>query len=83
MKELAPSATLLSDWKKAKICWDEYGVRYRQEMMPQAAVIRMLADKAKDSVITLLCFEREENPHCHRHLLKELIVKAQTKDRPI
>lgn len=77
MRELAPSATLLSDWKKQKISWDEYEVRYRQEMTSQAAAIRMLADKAKHETLTLLCFEREGNPHCHRHLLKELIMKAQ------
>jgi uncharacterized protein YeaO (DUF488 family) len=81
MRELAPSATLLSDWRKGRISWDEYEVRYRQEMIHQAVAIRMLADRAKHSIVTLLCFEREGNPHCHRYLLKELVMKAQIQHR--
>ena len=81
MKELAPSPTLLWDWKRGVISWDEYGVRYRAEMTPRASLIKMLANRAKPDVITLLCFEREENPHCHRYLLKELLVAAQIERR--
>lgn len=77
MRELAPSTTLLWDWKKGRISWDEYIVRYRAEMILQASLIKTLADRAKEHTVTLLCFEREGNPHCHRHLLKALIGAAQ------
>jgi uncharacterized protein YeaO (DUF488 family) len=76
-QNLAPSKELLQDWKKHKITWQEYTLRYHEEMRDQQAAIKELADRAKRGTITLLCFERENDPHCHRHLLKELVEKAQ------
>jgi len=73
MRNLAPSKELLHDWKKQTITWQEYTLRYHQEMREQQAAIKELADRAKRGTITLLCFEREDEPCCHRHLLKELI----------
>jgi uncharacterized protein YeaO (DUF488 family) len=73
MKVLAPSATLLSDWRNGRISWEEYEDRYRAEMASQGAVIATLAFRARHSTVTLLCYEREGDPHCHRYLLKKLI----------
>jgi uncharacterized protein YeaO (DUF488 family) len=75
LKDVAPSVELLQDWKKGNISWDEYKERYHQEMLQQHERIRELAERAKGKTITLLCFECEDNPHCHRHLLKKLIEK--------
>ena len=77
LKGVAPSVELLQDWKTSNITWPEYKKRYHQEMTLQQEMIRKLAIMASDKTITLLCFEREENPHCHRHLLKELIEKSK------
>jgi len=73
LPNLAPSKELLWDWKKQRITWQEYTVRYHEEMREQQAAIKELADRAKRGTITLLCFEREDEPCCHRYLLKELI----------
>jgi uncharacterized protein YeaO (DUF488 family) len=73
LKDVAPSKKLLKDWKDRKITWDEYKERYYQGMLSQQEKIKELAERAKHRTITLLCFEREENPQCHRHLLKKLI----------
>ena len=35
--------------------------------------LQRLAQMAVSSTITLLCFEAEGDPQCHRHLLKRLI----------
>ncbi len=75
LKEVAPSVELLHDWKASNISWNEYKNRYYKEMAQQQETISKLAKKASDKTITLLCFEREENSHCHRHLLKKLIEK--------
>ena len=75
LKDAAPGVELLQDWKKGNISWGEYKKRYHQEMTQQHETIRKLATRASDKIITLLCFEREDNPHCHRHLLKKLIEK--------
>ena len=72
-RELAPSKHLLREWRSRRISWDEYEIRYGQEMVPHRQVIEELAQRAKGNGITLLCFEREGNPHCHRHLLKKMI----------
>ena len=77
LKEVAPSVELLHDWKTSNISWDEYKECYHQEMTQQHETIRKLAKRVSDKIITLLCFEREDNPHCHRHLLKDLIEKLK------
>ena len=75
IRELAPSKELLQDWKSNKTAWQEYKQRYFKEMENQQEFIQELADLAATETITLLCFEKEDNPHCHRHLLKQLILK--------
>ena len=77
LKDAAPSVELLQDWKKGNISWAEYKKHYYQEMTLQQEMIRRLAKMARDKTITLLCFEREDNPHCHRHLLKNLIERSK------
>ncbi len=77
LRNLAPSKELLRDWKKQRISWEEYTVRYHEEMQGQQEAIRDLANRARRSTITLLCFEREDDPCCHRHLLKKLIEREQ------
>lgn len=75
IRELAPGKELLRDWKNNAVSWQEYETRYFREMESKRQFIRQLADIAAAETITLLCFEKEDNPHCHRHLLKQLIEK--------
>lgn len=77
LRNLAPSKELLHDWKQQKISWEQYEVRYHAEMQGQKETIRELAKRSKCGTITLLCLEREDNPHCHRHLLKRLIENGE------
>ena len=73
IRELAPSKELLQDWKNEKNTWQEYEQRYFKEMESQTQFIQELVKLAESGTITLLCFEKEDNPCCHRHLLKRLI----------
>jgi uncharacterized protein YeaO (DUF488 family) len=73
LKTLAPSEELHDDWQERKNSWEEYTVRYHEEMRGQLEAIRDLAKRANRDTITLLCCEYEDNPCCHRHLLKRLI----------
>jgi uncharacterized protein YeaO (DUF488 family) len=75
IRELAPSKELLQDWKNNSITWQEYEQRYFEEIEDKQELIKKLANLAASGTITLLCFEKEDNPHCHRHLLKQLIMK--------
>ena len=78
MLEVAPSVELLRDWKAGKISWTEYESRYFKEIASQTEKIRGLAKQSRHNTITLLCFEKENNPCCHRHLLKRLIDQVMT-----
>jgi len=69
LKNLAPSEELLEDWNKQRISWGKYKLRYHEEMHGQREAIKKLAQRAKRRTITLLCYEREDNPCCHRHSL--------------
>jgi uncharacterized protein YeaO (DUF488 family) len=62
-------------WVRRTLSWDEYTVRYHEEMLAQEAAVRALRQKTREGTTTLLCFEREGDPCCHRHLLKKLIEK--------
>ena len=73
IRDLAPSKELLQDRKNNNITWQEYELRYFKEMENEQQCMQILADLAASGTITLLCFEKEGNPHCHRHLLKYLL----------
>ena len=73
VQNLAPSKKLVQDWKAGSLTWAEYESRYSEEMAARQADIEALAKKSALGTITLLCFESEGDPHCHRHLLKRMI----------
>lgn len=68
--ELAPSAEILTDYKKKTIKWDEYERRFRelmQERKAETGVERVNMDKA-----CLLCSEPKADK-CHRRLVAEYL----------
>lgn len=81
--QLGPSVELLTDWRQEKITWAEYKERFRDEMDGLASEILLIGlkeleyDSGELTVITLLCVEHEDNPHCHRHILKKLIERRR------
>ena len=73
-RNVAPGYDLKSEWESNKISWDEYEYYYIEEMEFEDDNIRILAERsARGEVITLLCCDKEDDPHCHRHILKALI----------
>jgi uncharacterized protein YeaO (DUF488 family) len=63
------------------IGWEEYRRRYLEEMKEQEEDIAFLAEKAAEGkTITLLCSSAcEDESHCHRTLLKQLIEERLAK----
>ena len=67
-KSLAPTKDILDDYKKKRITWDDYEVRFN----------RLLEERHPESHLTpeeldhgcLLCSEHEHE-HCHRRLVTE------------
>ena len=74
--DLGPSKKLLFSYKNGKLTWDEYERTYRKEReLPwaQNAIERLKQIQNKRKTITLLCYERENDPKCHRYILKEIL----------
>jgi len=90
MANLGPSEQLRDAILAGKISWSEYRRLYFKELMESGGVdarnkriknhgqkftLRLLQHLAKKQPFTLLCHCAEDEPHCHRHLLKALLAK--------
>ena len=67
-KSLAPTKDILDDYKKKRITWDEYEVRFNrllEERHPETHLTPEELDRG-----CLLCSEYEHE-HCHRRLVTE------------
>ena len=79
LPELAPSAPLVS-WALSKPFtpprWATYARRYRQEMRAPAAqrLIALLAALSSRTSFAVGCYCEDES-HCHRSLLKALLIE--------
>jgi uncharacterized protein YeaO (DUF488 family) len=91
MANLAPSEELLQAWQEGRIAtWAEFGKRYKHQLREsestdkankniknhgQKFTLRLLRQLAKRQTITLLCHCSEEQTECHRHILKEILLR--------
>jgi uncharacterized protein YeaO (DUF488 family) len=76
IKEVGPSRELLRRWNSSEITWKDYVKQYcAQQTSSIAARIETdyIARTSIDKTVTLLCKERENDPHCHRHILSKTI----------
>ena len=71
---LAPSSSLLKQYRDNLINWKEFSMQYNIEMKTPDAdnLINMYKEKSKTAIITLLCYE-PDGQNCHRYLLKNLL----------
>lgn len=74
LRELAPSAKLLSDYKKG-LSWSDYVLRYQSEccapdFIKDALLALCFITKGRD--IVLCCYEPADT-HCHRFLVADYI----------
>jgi uncharacterized protein YeaO (DUF488 family) len=88
MANLGPSEKLLKAILAGKIDWDTFSHRYRKELVEGGGVdrrnsliknhgqkftLRLLQTLGHRGTITLLCHCAENQPHCHRHLLRKIL----------
>ena len=88
MANLGPSEQLRGDLQSGKITWTEFSKRYGRELREGGSIdrrnkrvknhgqkftLRLLQYLAQNQTVTLLCHCAEDEPHCHRHLLKALL----------
>jgi uncharacterized protein YeaO (DUF488 family) len=87
---LGPTEKLLREAQSGKINWPEFSRRYRKELLESSRIdrsnrtiknhgqkftLRLLQALADRVPVTLLCHCADDQPHCHRHLLKALLLK--------
>lgn len=88
MANLGPSEQLRDAILSGEISWREYSRRYLRELREsdgidrrnkqiknhgQKFTLRLLQHLARNQTVTLLCHCAEDEPHCHRHLLKRVL----------
>jgi uncharacterized protein YeaO (DUF488 family) len=91
MPNLAPSEALLRAVQGGELSWAEFSRRYRAEMVEMGPIddrsptirnhgqkftLRLLRALAAKGPVTLMCHCAEDEAHCHRHLLAQLVAKA-------
>ena len=89
MANLGPSEALLKRWQSGAITWGQYVRLYRAQLFEnppldqenlliknhgQKFTLRLLKNLASRQTVTLMCHCREDEPHCHRHVLQKLIL---------
>lgn len=92
MANLAPSDPLRKALRSGEINWREFSKRYNQELFQPAPMdehngksknygqkftLRLIKELARRQKITLMCTCGEDEEHCHRYLLKDLINSAK------
>src|SRR5262245_23362573 len=88
MANLGPSEKLLRAFQSGLVGWGEFSRRYRKEMHEsdtidqrnptiknhgQKFTLRLLQTLGQRSTVTLLCHCAEDEPHCHRHILRAVL----------
>ena len=91
MPNLGPSESLLRSFQAGAVSWAQFAKRYRAELFGSSDIdrhnrtiknhgqkftLRLLQELAQRDSITILCHCAEDEPHCHRHLLKAILERA-------
>jgi uncharacterized protein YeaO (DUF488 family) len=89
MANLGPSEALLREILARKITWAEFSRRYKKELFEGGGVdrrnhtiknhgqkftLRLLQEIGEREHITLMCHCAEDEPHCHRHVLRKILM---------
>lgn len=90
LPSLGPSEELLADYEN--VTWSSFSRSYRQELWLDGAVdernrnsknhgqkglLRTLRFLSRRQRVTLMCHCGEEAEHCHRHLLKHMLLSSK------
>ena len=91
MPSLAPSERLLRRILAKRMTWPQFLKEYRRELFMggpidarsatiknhgQKFTLRLIGELAQDRPVTLMCHCAEDQPQCHRHELRKLILRS-------
>ncbi len=68
----APSKELLDDYRKNKISWEEYGIKFNEMILKKEMLNKFTNKYLNYEKICLLCSEPEPK-QCHRRLVAEYL----------
>jgi uncharacterized protein YeaO (DUF488 family) len=89
MASLGPSERLLRRFQSGSLSWAAFSRGYRAELFMPAAIdsrnkniknhgqkfsLRLIKHLARVDDVTLLCHCEDGEEHCHRHILRRLIL---------
>ena len=80
--ELAPRIATHEEWKNSRMTpgdWKKFSSKYTAEMKSAKSLkaIRNLGERSNNrEIIRLLCYEKNDNPYCHRYMLKLFIDES-------
>ncbi len=89
MPSLAPSERLLRAVQAGRLTWPRFLREYRRELFMDGPVdarsgsiknhgqkftLRLIGRLARAGAVTLMCHCAEDEPHCHRHELRRMIL---------
>ncbi len=89
LPSLGPSEKLLRSFQKGEVSWGAFSREYRAELFMdgpidsrnktiknhgQKSLLRLLKTLSESNDVTLMCHCAEDEEHCHRHLLKTLLL---------
>jgi uncharacterized protein YeaO (DUF488 family) len=92
MPSLGPSEKLLRSYLAGTISWPDYKRVYIKELFDSTSLdkrnviiknhgqkftLRLIKRLSKQGNVTLLCHCAEEELHCHRHLLKQVLLSTR------
>jgi len=68
-RKLCPGWSLVKDYKKHQISWQNYIEIYQEDILNHLDPEKVYKDLGEDAI--LLCWEKPYNPCCHRRLIAD------------
>lgn len=91
LPSLGPSEWLLKSVQTGKTNWAKFAREYRAELFMDGPIdarsrtiknhgqkftLRLIKQLSRNAPVTLLCHCAEDQQHCHRHLLRKIILSS-------
>jgi len=91
MASLGPSERILRKFQRGAISWGEFSRAYRAELFMDGPIdlrsetiknhgqkftLRLIKHLAQRANVTLMCHCADKQKHCHRHILRRLILSG-------
>lgn len=92
LPSLGPSEELLRGFLNGEVTWSDFSKEYRKELWAdgpvdeknrtsknhgQKGLLRLLRFISRQQRVTLLCHCDEDAEHCHRHLLRKILLSSK------